>query len=103
MIENEIFKEIPCHLMDKTKTILKTTPAREIYRHRSWLCVDGLQQKEGIDYTETYSPVISWTTVPILLILSVLLNLKTKAVDYIQAFPQATLDEEDSVYMQIPD
>ena len=111
MIKNEIFEEIPRHLMDKTKTILravwshrrKTTPAGEIYRHRSRLCVDGSQQKEGIDYTETYSPVISWTTVRVLLILSVLLNLKTKAVDYVQAFPQATLAEEDSVYMQIPE
>lgn len=111
MLKNEIFEEIPRHLMNKTKTILravwshrrKTTPAGEIYRHRSRLCVDGSQQKEGIDYTETYSPVISWTTVRVLLILSVLLELKSKAVDYVQAFPQCELDEEDSVYMQIPD
>lgn len=111
MLKNEIFEEIPRHLMDKTKTVLravwshrrKTTPAGVIYRHRSRLCVDGSQQKEGIDYTETYSPVISWTTVRVLLIFSVLLELKTKAVDYVQAFPRAELSEEDSVYMQIPD
>ena len=110
MIENEIFEEIPRELMDKTKSVLravwshrrKTTPAGEIYRHRSRLCVDGSQQKEGIDYTETYSPVVSWTTIRILLILSVLLNLSTKAVDYVQAFPQAELSEEDAVYMRIP-
>ncbi|GFH58525.1 hypothetical protein CTEN210_15001 [Chaetoceros tenuissimus] len=103
VLEEEIQKGQKPKRWDPLSSLEKTTPAGEIYRHRSRLCVDGSQQKEGIDYTETYSPVISWTTVRVLLILSVLLELKTKAVDYVQAFPQAELDEEDSVYMQIPD
>lgn len=63
--------------------------------------VDGSRQQYGIDYHDTYSPVISWTTVRLLLILSKLLNLFSRKVDYVQAFPQATLDDED-VFMEIP-
>jgi hypothetical protein len=55
-------------------------------------------QQAGIDDTETYSPVVSWTTIHVLLILSVLLDLRTRAEDYIQAFPQAKLDDLEAVY-----
>jgi hypothetical protein len=110
MIENEIYEEVPKHLVPKTHNILravwshrrKTDPAGNVYRHRSRLCIDGSRQQAGIDYTETYSPVVSWTTIRVLLILSVLLDLRTRAVDYVQAFPQAKLDESEAVYMQIP-
>ena len=67
------------------------------------VCADGSRQQYGIDYTDTYAPVISWTTVRILLILSVLLNLKTHQVDYVQAFPQASLPEDETIFMEIPD
>ena len=111
MIENKIFKEVPRSSVPMGQRILravwshrrKTTPDGQIYRHRSRLCTDGSQQQYGIDYTETYSPVVSWTTVYILLILSVLLNLRTRQVDYVQAFPQATLPEGENVYMELPD
>ena len=49
---------------------------------------------------DTYSPVVSWTTVRLLLVLSKTLNLKTRQVDCVQAFPQAPLEED--VYMDIP-
>ena len=111
MIENNIFEEVDRNAVPLTHNVLravwshrrKTTPAGVVYRHRSRLCVDGSQQKEGIDFHETYSPVVSWTTVRILLILAVLLNLKTRQVDYVQAFPQASLPEGEQVFMQIPD
>merc|ERR1719223_1526605 len=31
------------------------------------------------------------------------MNLKTRSVDYVQAFPQATLPEGEDVYMALPD
>ena len=49
---------------------------------------------------DTYYPVVSWTTVRLLLVLSKTLNLQTRQVDYVQAFPQAPLKED--VYMDIP-
>ena len=110
MMKEEIFEEVPYSEVPKTHNVLgavwshrrKTTPTGDVYRHRSRLCVNGSQQTEGIDYTETYSPVISWTCVRIMLILSSLLGLKSRQVDYVQAFPQATLPEGEQVYMRIP-
>ena len=111
MIESKIFKEVPRSAVPMGQRVLravwshrrKTTPAGVIYRHRSRVCADGSRQQYGIDYTDTYAPVISWTTVRILLILSVLLNLKTRQVDYVQAFPQASLPEDETIFMEIPD
>ncbi len=43
---------------------------------------------------------MSWSTVHLILLLSTILGLKSRQVDYTQAFPQAELD--DSVYMRLP-
>ena len=48
----------------------KTNPSGQIYRHRSRLCVDGSRQQEGIDYNKTYSPVVTWSTLRLIFILS---------------------------------
>jgi hypothetical protein len=78
----------------------KRSPIGKILKYKSRLCVDGSQQELGRDYWETYAPVVSWTTVRLMLLLSSILNLKTRQVDYTQAFPQAPLN--DPVYMRTP-
>ena len=55
--------------------------------------VRGDRQVEGIDYDKTYAPVVQWSTVRLLMTLSVALGLKTKQVDFDLAFAQAELDE----------
>ncbi len=40
-------------------------------------CACGDQQLEGIDFFETYAPVVHWTTVHLMLILENLLGLKS--------------------------
>ncbi len=62
--------------------------------------MDGSQQQYGRDYWETYAPVVSWSTVRLVLLLSTILNLKSRQVDYTQAFPQAELT--DPVFMRLP-
>jgi len=39
-----------------------------------------------MDFLESYAPVITWTTVRLVLLLSVLLNLHCRQVDFMQAF-----------------
>lgn len=78
----------------------KQSPVGTILKHKSRLCVDGSQQLHGRDFWETYAPVISWSTVHLMLLLTSILNLKSRQVDYMQAFPQAPL--EDPVYMRVP-
>jgi Reverse transcriptase (RNA-dependent DNA polymerase) len=78
----------------------KCHPDGVLLKHKSRICVDGSQQQYGIDYWETYTPVIHWSTVHMVLVPSALLKLKSRQVDYTQAFPQAPLD--DDVFMRIP-
>ena len=55
-------------------------------------CVCGFEQKHGIDYFETFAPVIKWTTVRLMLTLSLQLNLSTLQIDYTAAFLHAPVD-----------
>ena len=63
-------------------------------------CVRGDLQREGVDYFDTYAPVIQWSTVRLLLTMVLSKNWKTKQVDYTNAFAQARLKEE--VYIESP-
>lgn len=81
----------------------KTTPTGQVYRHRSRICVDGSQQTYGVDYKETYAPVVSWTSVRVMMIMSIIFDMKSRQVDYVQAFPQATLGPDEHIFMEIPD
>eukprot|EP00957_Ditylum_brightwellii_P161593 12303112-Ditylum_brightwellii.AAC.1 len=78
----------------------KNKPTGEIYHHRSRIRANGHQQTYGIDYDETYSPVIKWSTMRILLLLSQLNGYQSRQVDYVQASPQAQIEDED-VFMEI--
>ena len=78
----------------------KRYPDGSVRKLKARFCVRGDKQKEGIDFFETYAPVVSWQTVRLLLILAMKLNLCTKQVDYTAAFVQAPITE--SVYVEAP-
>jgi Reverse transcriptase (RNA-dependent DNA polymerase) len=60
-------------------------------------CIRGNLQ-EG-DF-ETFAPVVSWATVRLFLVLSIMLKWKTVAVDFVSAFMQAPLDEP--IWIHLP-
>jgi hypothetical protein len=78
----------------------KRYPNGSVRKLKARFCIRGDRQEEGIDYFETYAPVVSWSTVRLLLVLSVTLGLATKQVDYTLAFVQAGINEE--VYVEMP-
>ena len=63
------------------------------------MCMGG-KQKFGINYFETYSPVVNWFSIRLMLVLSILNKWHTRQVDFIQAYPQA--DIEYDLYMELP-
>lgn len=69
-------------------------------KHKCRIFADGSQQQYGIGYWDTYSPVIQWSTIRLIMILAATLGLCSGQVDYTQAFLQAPLD--NNVYMHIP-
>jgi hypothetical protein len=73
---------------------------RTVYKHKSRLNIHGGKQKHGINYWETYSPVVTWFSIRLCLILTLLLGWKTRQIDFVLAFPQAEV--ECDLFMQLP-
>ncbi len=69
----------------------KRLPDGTITRHKARLCAHGGMQIEGVHFWDTYSPVVQMTTVRLLLILTLLLGLKSRSVDFTLAFMQAPI------------
>lgn len=57
-------------------------------------------QTEGVDFFETYAPVVQWSTIRLLLSTVLTEGWTTRQVDYTNAFAQAELKEE--VYVEYP-
>jgi hypothetical protein len=69
-------------------------------KYKPRLCVNGSRQIQGIDYTESFVPVVQWSTICMVNTSAVMHNLKGKHIDFTQAFPQAKLKED--TYLRFP-
>ena len=78
----------------------KRFPDGLIKKLKARFCVRGDKQLEGVDFFETFAPVVSWTTIRLMLILSLVLRLASRQVDYTAAFLHAPIDED--VYVEMP-
>ena len=70
-----------------------------IYRARLVAC--GYSQIEGIDYTESFNPVVNDVTWKILIILAMKMGLDIRLLDVETAFQNGDLDKE--IYMEPPE
>ena len=61
----------------------------------------GYSQIPGVDFTESYAPVINDVTWRILLVIKMLWKLKARLIDIKTAFLYGDLDEE--IYMESPE
>ena len=59
---------------------------REIYKWKARLNVHGGQQQYGINYWETYAPVVMWTTLWFFFVLSLLRGWHTRQLDFVLGF-----------------
>ena len=78
----------------------KQFPDGAIRKLKARICVQGFEQKEDIDYFETFAPVVQWITVHMCLIMIILFNLNNKQIDYTAAFLRASLGHD--VYVEMP-
>ena len=65
---------------------IKRTPAGDFKSFKARFCVRGDLQKKQVSDIETYSPVAQWSSVRLMLILSILLGLSTLPTDFSNAF-----------------
>jgi Reverse transcriptase (RNA-dependent DNA polymerase) len=71
----------------------------EVYKHKSRLNIHGGQQY-GINFWETFSPVVMWATVRFFIVLIVIYGWFTLQIDFILTYAQA--DAECDLYRRIP-
>ena len=77
-------------------------PDGELLKHKARLCAHGGMQQWGDSYWETYYPVVNMLSVRLILAISKLHNLDSKAIYFVLAFPQAYLEEDIFIYLPIP-
>ena len=65
----------------------KRFPDGCLNKHKACLCAHGGMQTWGVNYWETYAPTVNWISVRFLLVVAEILNLDTKAIDFVLAFP----------------
>ena len=70
-------------------------------RYKARLVAQGFTQKPGIDFTETYSLVMSATTFRYLISLAVQNCLSMQLMDVVTAYLYGSLDSD--IYMKVPD
>lgn len=100
--------QVPMTAQGKKHPVLKSTwafklkrfPDGSVMKFKARFCVRGDQQVEGIDFFDTYAPVVQWSTIRLLLTLILHSNWVTKQVDYTNAFAQAKLKEQ--VFIEPP-
>ena len=90
-------KKVGCKWVFKTKSDSKGN----IERYKARLVAKGFTQKEGIDYTETFSPVSKKDSLRIIMALVAHYDLELHQMDVKTAFLNGDLDEV--IYMEQPE
>jgi hypothetical protein len=73
---------------------------KEIYKWKARLNIHGGQQEYGVNYWETFAPVVTWISICLVLILSIVLCWHTRQIDLILAYPQVPI--KTPLFMEIP-
>jgi Reverse transcriptase (RNA-dependent DNA polymerase)/Pol polyprotein, beta-barrel domain/Integrase core domain len=80
---------------------LKLGSDNQPVRYKARLVARGFQQTHGVDYDETFAPVVKLKSLKLVLALAAAQDLEVKQIDFDTAFLNAELSHE--VYMELPE
>ncbi len=106
-----IEREHDCLLRNKTWELVKrkdgmhVLPSKYVFRVKNGkpkarLVVLGCRQVYGLDYSQTFAPVVKMSTIRLVLALVAARDLECEQMDVVTAFLNGDLDED--IYMEIP-
>ena len=72
----------------------------QVYKWKAKLNIYVVQQEYGVNYFNTYSPVVTWFSIINLLTFTVINNWHSRKVDFVLAYPQAPIKYD--LYMEFP-
>lgn len=81
--------------------VRKRNEKNQIVRYKARLVAQGFSQKPGVDYEDTYSPVMDTTTFRYLISLAVSERLDMRLMDVVTAYLYGDLDKD--IYMKVPE
>jgi hypothetical protein len=81
--------------------VRKRNENNEVVRYKARLVAQGFTQRPGIDFNETYSPVMSGIIFRYLISLAVQKCLSMQLMDVVTAYLYGSLDSD--IYMKVPD
>ena len=78
----------------------KRYPLGDTVKWKARLCAGGYWSIESINYWDTYSPVVSLSTVRLIIVFAILNDWHMESIDFVLAFPQAPI--KTNIYMKPP-
>ena len=81
--------------------VRKRNENNEVVRYKARLVAQGFTQRPGVDFNETYSPVMGGITFRYCVSLAVQKRLYMQLMDVVTAYLYGSLDSD--IYMKVPD
>ena len=73
---------------------------KEVKKYKARLNLHGKMQAYGMNYYETYVPVVTWFSIRLLIVIGILFGWALCQCDFVMAYPQASI--ECDLYMELP-
>ena len=81
---------------------IKRLPSGMASKFKARFVVCGDRQLEGVDFFETYAPVVQWSTIRLIMVLAAKLCLCSSQCNITAAFVHSVLPSENGLYVHQP-
>ncbi len=71
----------------------------EITKYEAHLNLHGGKQTYGMNYFETYAPIVTWFVIRLLIVFAILYGWYLKQIDFVMAYTEAPI--EMKMYMEL--